>query len=146
MTPDKFLKSYKSGSLNIKNNSYYISKKCSRGRSEKSNQRNLRASLSDSSRVRTSPSLTGPLTFLIMKRFWSSINLTLTWVTWPRDPVLPMTFTTIACLICDSILYKRKFCATSISAYSSKEIILLRHYSFRWSWLVPNNLLNNETR
>ena len=33
-------------------------------------------------------SLTGPLTFLMMKRFWSSRNFTLTWVTCPLDPVL----------------------------------------------------------
>lgn len=70
-------------------------------------QRNLLASLSDSSRVRTSPSLTGPLTFLMMKRFWSSMNLTLTWVTCPLDPVRPITFTTIACLIWESILHEQ---------------------------------------
>ena len=67
-------------------------------------QRNLLASLSDSSKVRMSPSLTGPLTFLIMNRFWSSRNLTLTWVTWPLDPVRPITFTTTACFTWDSIL------------------------------------------
>ena len=39
------------------------------------------------------------LTFLMMSLFWSSRNLTLTCVTWPRAPVRPMTFITIASLI-----------------------------------------------
>ena len=44
----------------------------------------------------SSPSRTGPLTFLMIRRIWSSRNLTLTWVTWPLLPVRPMTFTTMA--------------------------------------------------
>lgn len=72
------------------------------------NHRNLLASLSDSSKVRISPSLTGPLTFLMMNRFWSSTNFTLTWVTCPLDPVRPMTFTTTACFTVDSILHNKK--------------------------------------
>lgn len=63
---------------------------------------NLRASRSDSMRVRMSPSRTGPLTLRMMRRFWSSRNLTRTWVTCPRDPVLPMTFMTMASLIPES--------------------------------------------
>ncbi|KAJ6756213.1 hypothetical protein OIU79_028589 [Salix purpurea] len=62
-------------------------------------QRSLLASLSDSSKVRTSPSLTGPFTFLMMNRFGSSRNLTRTCVTCPLDPVLPIIFITTACLI-----------------------------------------------
>ncbi|KAG6553091.1 hypothetical protein Mapa_005428 [Marchantia paleacea] len=58
--------------------------------------RSLLASRSDSSRVRMSPSRTGPLTFLMMRRFWSSKNFTRTWVTCPLDPVRPITFITIA--------------------------------------------------
>ncbi|KAI3771443.1 hypothetical protein L6452_02607 [Arctium lappa] len=50
-------------------------------------------------KVRTSPSLIGPLTFLMIKRFWSSRNFTLACVTCPLDPVLPITFTTTACFI-----------------------------------------------
>lgn len=49
--------------------------------------RNLLASRSDSRRVRMSPSRTGPLTLRMMRRFWSSKNLTRTCVTCPRDPV-----------------------------------------------------------
>lgn len=64
--------------------------------------RSLLASRSDSRRVRISPSLTGPLTLRMMRRFWSSRNLTRTWVTCPRDPVLPMTLTTIASFRGDS--------------------------------------------
>ena len=75
-------------------------------RGEQANHRSLLASLSDSSRVRISPSLTGPFTFLMMNLFWSSRNLTRTWVTWPLDPVLPITFTTTACFTWDSILHK----------------------------------------
>ena len=40
----------------------------------------LLASLSDSSRVRISPSLTGPFTFLIICLFPSPMNSTLTWI------------------------------------------------------------------
>ena len=40
----------------------------------------LLASLSDSSRVRMSPSLTGPFTFLMIDLFCSPKNSTLTWV------------------------------------------------------------------
>ena len=64
--------------------------------------RSLLASRSDSRRVRISPSLTGPFTLRMMRRFWSSRNLTRTWVTCPRDPVLPMTLTTIASFRGDS--------------------------------------------
>lgn len=59
-------------------------------------QRSLLASLSLSSSVRMSPTRTGPLTFLVIWRFVSSINWTLTWVTCPLDPVLPITFITVA--------------------------------------------------
>lgn len=41
--------------------------------------RNLRASLSDSRSVSTSPSLTGPFTFLMMERLLSSMNSTRTY-------------------------------------------------------------------
>lgn len=41
--------------------------------------RSLLASLSDSRSVSTSPSLTGPLTFLMMERLLSSMNSTRTW-------------------------------------------------------------------
>ena len=47
-------------------------------------QRRRRASRSDSSRVRMSPSRTGPLTLRMINRFWSSRNLTRTWVTCER--------------------------------------------------------------
>lgn len=43
-----------------------------------------------------SPSLTGPLTFLIMVRWESSWNSTLTWVIPPLDPVFPITLITFA--------------------------------------------------
>ena len=67
-------------------------------------QRNLLASLSDSSRARMSPSLTGPLTFLVICRLLSSINCTLTWVTCPLDPVLPIIFITVAYFTSEFIL------------------------------------------
>ena len=70
--------------------------------------RSLLASRSDSRRVRISPSLTGPLTLRMMRRFWSSRNLTRTWVTCPRDPVLPMTLTTIASFRGDSCGCEKK--------------------------------------
>lgn len=41
--------------------------------------RSLLASLSDSRSVSTSPSLTGPFTFLIIERLLSSMNSTRTW-------------------------------------------------------------------
>ena len=52
---------------------------------------NLLASLSDSSRVRMSPSRTGPFTLRMMERLESSRNSTLTWVHCPWDPVRPKT-------------------------------------------------------
>ena len=67
-----------------------------------------------------SPSLTGPLTFLMMKRFWSSMNLTLTWVTCPRDPVLPIIFTTTACLIWLSILQQKQSKVNSVPLSSNQ--------------------------
>ena len=54
------------------------------------------ASLSDSIKTKISPSLTGPLTFLIKVRDLSSINSTFTCVTPPRDPVLPIILETLA--------------------------------------------------
>lgn len=63
---------------------------------------NLLASRSDSRSVSTSPSLTGPFTFLMIERFEASRNSTRTWVTPPRDPVLPMILVTRACLSSDS--------------------------------------------
>ena len=54
----------------------------------------LLASRSDSSRVMMSPSRTGPLTFLMMARFVSSMNSTRTWVHWPWEPVRPSTLVT----------------------------------------------------
>merc|ERR1712189_105232 len=42
--------------------------------------RSLLASLSDSRRVRISPSLTGPFTLRMIERFVSSMNSTRTWV------------------------------------------------------------------
>lgn len=59
----------------------------------------LLASLSDSKRVRMSPSLTGPLTFLIIDRFESSKKSTLTCVHCPCDPVRPNNFVTLANVI-----------------------------------------------
>ena len=50
-----------------------------------------RASRSLSSKARISFSFTGPLTFRISCRCESSKNSTRTWVTPPRDPVLPRT-------------------------------------------------------
>lgn len=58
--------------------------------------RNLLASRSDSNKVRRSPSRTGPLTFLMICRFSSPRNSTLTWVHWPWEPVRPRTLITRA--------------------------------------------------
>lgn len=55
---------------------------------------NLLASRSDSSRVRMSPSRTGPFTLRMMERCDSSRNSTRTCVHWPWDPVRPNTFVT----------------------------------------------------
>jgi len=55
---------------------------------------NLLASLSDSRRVRMSPSRTGPLTFRIIWRLFSLRNSTFTWVHWPCEPVRPKIFVT----------------------------------------------------
>uniref|UniRef100_A0A8C0DBK2 Uncharacterized protein n=1 Tax=Balaenoptera musculus TaxID=9771 RepID=A0A8C0DBK2_BALMU len=68
-------------------------------------QRSLRASRSDSNRVSTSPSRTGPFTFRMMERLVSSMNSTppqapassslqLTCVHCPCEPVLPSTLVT----------------------------------------------------
>lgn len=46
--------------------------------------RSLLASLSDSRSVSTSPSLTGPFTFLMIERLLSSMNSTRTW--WETGP------------------------------------------------------------
>ena len=67
-------------------------------------QRNLLASLSDSSRVRMSLFLTGPLTFLVICHLLSSINYTLTWVTYHFDHVLPIIFITVAYFTSEFIL------------------------------------------
>ena len=66
--------------------------------------RSLLASLSDSKRVRMSPSRTGPLTLRMICRFCSPINSTLTWVHWPWLPVRPRTLMTRALITCLSIL------------------------------------------
>ena len=60
------------------------------------NHLNLRASLSDSKRVKISPSRTGPLTFRIIWRFCSPRNSTLTWVHCPWEPVRPKILMTRA--------------------------------------------------
>ena len=52
---------------------------------------NRLASRSHSSRVRISPCLTGPLTFLTIVRSLSSKNSTRTWHTFPVLPVRPNT-------------------------------------------------------
>ena len=56
----------------------------------------LLASRSDSSRVKMSPSRTGPLTFLMIWRFCSPKNSTRTWVHCPWDPVRPRILMTRA--------------------------------------------------
>lgn len=58
--------------------------------------RSLLASLSDSSKVRRSPSRTGPFTFLIICRFCSPRNSTFTCVHCPCEPVRPNTLITRA--------------------------------------------------
>ena len=62
-------------------------------------QRSLRASHSDSKRVSTSPSRTGPFTFRMMERLVSSMNSTRTCVHCPCEPVLPNTLVTLASLM-----------------------------------------------
>lgn len=56
------------------------------------------ASRSDSSRQRISSSRTGPFTFRMIDRVWSSMNSTRTWVTPPREPVRPRTRVTLTSL------------------------------------------------
>ena len=58
----------------------------------------LLASLSDSNKVKISPCLTGPFTFLIIDLLDSSTNSTLTWEHWPWEPVRPRTWVTLAYL------------------------------------------------
>lgn len=58
--------------------------------------RSLLASRSDSSKVRRSPSRTGPFTFLMICRFCSPKNSTFTWVHCPCEPVRPRTLITRA--------------------------------------------------
>ena len=62
-------------------------------------QRSLRASHSDSNRVSTSPSRTGPFTFQMMEWLVSSMNSTRTCVHCPCKPVLPNTLVTLASLM-----------------------------------------------
>ena len=62
-------------------------------------QRSLRASHSDSKRVSTSPSRTGPFTFRMMERLVSSMNSTRTCVHCPCEPVLPNPLVTLASLM-----------------------------------------------
>lgn len=68
----------------------------------------LLASLSDSRRVRMSPSRTGPLTFLIIDRLESSRKSTLTWVHCPWEPVRPNSFVTLAKVILSIFSYYLK--------------------------------------
>ena len=63
-----------------------------RARSKRREQGTYRASRSLSRRARMSLVLTGPLTLRIMVRLVSSRNSTRTWVTPPREPVLPRTY------------------------------------------------------
>merc|ERR1711978_73158 len=58
----------------------------------------LLASRSDSSNVKMSPSLTGPLTLRMIDRLVSSKNSTRTCVHCPWDPVRPKTLVTFASL------------------------------------------------
>ena len=66
----------------------------------------LLAYLSDSISSRTSPTLTGPLTFLIkclFSAYLPDIKVTLTWVIPPLDPVLPNNWVTLALTGYDSM-------------------------------------------
>lgn len=67
-------------------------------RPRRADYRNRRASRSDSSRARRSPSRTGPLTLRMMERLASSRNSTRTWVIPPREPVRPMILETLPSL------------------------------------------------
>lgn len=69
----------------------------------------LLASLSLSMSSRTSPTLTGPLTFLIRCLFSASLpemRVTLTWVIPPLDPVLPKSCVTLALTGSDYIVIR----------------------------------------
>ena len=57
---------------------------------------------------RTSPTLTGPLTFLmrcLLSAYLPVMRVTLTWVIPPLDPVLPRSWVTLALTGYDSIGY-----------------------------------------
>jgi hypothetical protein len=71
--------------------------------------RNLLASRSDSSKVRRSPSRTGPFTFLMICRFSSPRNSTFTCVHWPWEPVRPRTLITRARTTGFSIAFSRGY-------------------------------------
>lgn len=71
--------------------------------------RSLLASRSDSSKVRRSPSRTGPFTFRIICRFCSPRNSTLTCVHCPWEPVRPRTFITRAKTTGLSMIVSRGF-------------------------------------
>jgi hypothetical protein len=69
----------------------------------------LLAYLSLSMSSRTSPTLTGPLTFLMRCLFSASLpemRVTLTWVIPPLDPVLPKSCVTLALTGSDYIVIR----------------------------------------
>ncbi len=69
----------------------------------------LLAYLSDSINSRTSPTLTGPFTFLIkclLSAYLPVIRVTFTWVIPPLDPVLPNSWVTLAFTGYDSMLIR----------------------------------------
>jgi len=73
------------------------------------NHLSLLAYLSDSMSSRTSPTLTGPLTFLIkclFSAYLPEIKVTLTWVIPPLDPVLPNNWVTLALTGYDSMFMR----------------------------------------
>ena len=71
----------------------------------------LLAYLSLSINSKTSPTLTGPLTFLIrclLSAYLPEISVTLTWVIPPLDPVLPNNWVTLALTGYDYIIFFMK--------------------------------------
>ncbi len=68
----------------------------------------LLAYLSDSINSKTSPTLTGPFTFLIkclLSAYLPVMSVTLTWVIPPLDPVLPRSWVTLALTGYDSMMF-----------------------------------------
>ena len=111
----------------------------------------LLASLSDSRRVRMSPSRTGPLTFLMIWRFCSPKNSTRTWVHCPWDPVRPRILMTrakvtdLSMLVVLQVKFERWKSGFNADTTSKDGLHGLHVFQETWNILTRSPSIEGET-